>query len=67
MRGTWAPGEAALGPTHPAFVEELLQLLISCVEALIRGSWPCFVQGIGGWQVVLQPQQEFLYLHSKEN
>ena len=51
-----------VGPTHLPLVEELLQLPIRCVEALVRGSWPLFVQDIGRWQIVLQPQQEFLCL-----
>lgn len=55
-KGAWVPGKAALSPTHLPLVEELLQLLISCAEVLVRGSWPLFVQDIGRRQVVLQPQ-----------
>lgn len=44
------------GTTHLPVVEEPLQLLVSCVEAPVRGSWPLLVQDTGGWQIVLQPQ-----------
>lgn len=39
-----------------------MQLLISPVEALVGGCWPCVVQDLGRWQIVLQAQQEFLCL-----
>lgn len=47
---------------HLPLVEEALQLLIGCVEAPVRGSWPCVVQHFGGWQILLQIQEEFLCL-----
>lgn len=50
------------GPAHLPLVEELLKLVVSCVEVLVRGSWPPFVQDIGRRQIVLQPQEEFLCL-----
>lgn len=38
---------ATLGPAHLPAVEELPQLLVSCVEAPVRGSRPRAVQDVG--------------------
>ena len=54
--------ESCPGPTHLPLVEEPLELVVGCVEVLVRGRWPLFVQDAGRRQIVLQPQEEFLYL-----
>ena len=50
------PQESCPGPTHLPLVEEPLELVVGCVEVLVRSRWPLFVQDAGRRQIVLQPQ-----------